>query len=211
MYFLVAVCGACRARYYRLVSQIAIDIGRQFRRRAIPAGAVFFQSLQGDPVQVSAQQACQLSWIRAPALRRGRRGRVSADSGARTRRILFVQLAQDYMERFGLPLLGIKGQQTRKKFIEHDAQRINVCPGVYIGHGGIRLLWAHISRCPHHSSGTRYQRLVFTLLRDGLGDTEVDNARHRLAIDFNNQNVGRLQIAMHDRFLMRMLHRLHKP
>ena len=39
-----------------------------------------------------------------------------------------------------------------------------------------------------------------------LGQSEVDDARHRLAIHLNHQNVCRLQIAMDDGLLVRVLH-----
>ena len=39
-----------------------------------------------------------------------------------------------------------------------------------------------------------------------LCQAEVDDAWHRLAIHFRNQDVGWFQIAVHDGFLMRMLH-----
>ena len=44
------------------------------------------------------------------------------------------------------------------------------------------------------------------LRRGRLRQPEVDDPRHRLAVHFHHQNVGRLQIAMDDRLLVRVLH-----
>ena len=44
------------------------------------------------------------------------------------------------------------------------------------------------------------------LRRDCLGEAEVDDARHRLAVYFDDQNIRRLQVAMNDGLLMSMLH-----
>src|ERR1019366_10820574 len=45
-------------------------------------------------------------------------------------------------------------------------------------------------------------------LRNGFGYAKVDYARHRVAVHFTHQNVGWLQIAMDDGFLVRMLYAL---
>ena len=52
------------------------------------------------------------------------------------------------------------------------------------------------------------QRLLGELLAGGLGHAEVDHLGHRFAVVQCDQNVGRLQIAVDDPFLMGMLHRL---
>ena len=41
--------------------------------------------------------------------------------------------------------------------------------------------------------------------RAGLRQTEVDDPRHRFAVDFHYQNVGRLKVAVNDRFLVGVL------
>ena len=204
--FLGPVNEACRPRSDRFVAQIASEIVRQFRRRAIPAGAVSLESFQGDPVQIAAQHVCQLPRVRAPFFRNGRRGRVCDESCARTRRLLFVHLPQNFMKRFALPLLCIQGQHSREQFVEHHAERIDVASGIYIGRNGIHLLRTHVSGRAHQPPGTRHQRPALRLLGDRFGQSEVDNARHRLAIHFNHQNVRGFQVAMNNCFLMRVLH-----
>src|SRR5215470_20445852 len=48
--------------------------------------------------------------------------------------------------------------------------------------------------------------LTWGAVRRRLGQAEVDDARRRLAIELDYQNVGRLQVAMHDGFLMCVLY-----
>jgi hypothetical protein len=117
-----------------------------------------------------------------------------------------MHLPQNFMKGFALPLLRIQGQHSCKQFVEHHAERIDVGSGIYIGLG-VHLLRAHISRRAHHSSRTRHQHpAALRLLEDRFGQSEVDNARHRPAIHFRHQDVGRFQVAMDNRFLMRVLH-----
>jgi hypothetical protein len=40
----------------------------------------------------------------------------------------------------------------------------------------------------------------------GFRDPKVDDARRRAAIEFHYKNIGRLQVAVNNRLLMRMLH-----
>jgi hypothetical protein len=126
---------------------------------------------------------------------------------AAARRLLFVRLSQNFMKGFALPLLRIQGQHSRKQLVEHHAERIDVGSGIYIGREGIHLLRAHISRRAHQSSRTRHHHpAALRLLQDRFGQSEVDNARYRPAIHFRHQDVGRFQVAMDNRFLMRVLH-----
>ena len=55
-------------------------------------------------------------------------------------------------------------------------------------------------------SQLREQARARDLRRGRLGQPEVDDPRHRLAVHFHHQNVCRFQIAMDDGFLVRVLH-----
>ena len=52
------------------------------------------------------------------------------------------------------------------------------------------------------------QRLVGELLAGRLGDAEVDHLRHRPAVVQRDQHVRRLEVAVDDPFLVRVLDRV---
>ena len=52
----------------------------------------------------------------------------------------------------------------------------------------------------------RVQRLVGQLVAERLGQAEIDDLGHRLAIDDFDEHVARLEVAVDDAFLMGVLH-----
>ena len=65
---------------------------------------------------------------------------------------------------------------------------------------------AHVFQRPRHLVKIHGQRLFCQLEVDGFGQTEVDHLRDRPTIVIGgDQNVGRLDIAMDQTFLMRVL------
>jgi hypothetical protein len=76
-----------------------------------------------------------------------------------------------------------------------------------------------MSRAPSACSGLMYSgvpinhpglgeyRLFGELLFGSLGQTEVDDLRYRRPIALHHQDVGRLQVAVNDAFLVRVLRR----
>jgi hypothetical protein len=70
------------------------------------------------------------------------------------------------------------------------------------------LLRAHVERRADQLAVAGRQRLRRQAAGDGLGDPEVDDLGHRHAILQRHQDVGRLDVAVDDPFLMRVLDRL---
>ena len=70
------------------------------------------------------------------------------------------------------------------------------------------LLGRHVLRRADELAGLGEQRFSVSLLADRLGDAEVDHLHARLAVLSGHQDVRRLEIAMDDRLLMRVLHRI---
>ena len=59
-----------------------------------------------------------------------------------------------------------------------------------------------------HLAEAGEQRLLGQLLADRLGDAEVDDLGHRLAVVQRDQDVGRLEVAVDDPLLVGVLDRL---
>jgi hypothetical protein len=68
------------------------------------------------------------------------------------------------------------------------------------------LLWTHVPRRAHEGSDLSKHGLGYSLGRRRFGESEIDNSRDRLAIHLRNQDVRRLEVAVDNRFLMRVLH-----
>jgi hypothetical protein len=60
----------------------------------------------------------------------------------------------------------------------------------------------------HHGAESGEEGVLGQLLPRRFGDAEVDHFGHRLAIVQRHQNIGRLDVAVDDAFLMRVLNRL---
>ena len=71
--------------------------------------------------------------------------------------------------------------------------------------GGVGLLRTHVLDRTDDAPIWVYN-VSCAPLRSGFGDPEVDNAWQGLAVDFADEDVRRLQVAMNDCLLMRMLH-----
>src|SRR5215469_8115307 len=68
------------------------------------------------------------------------------------------------------------------------------------------LLRAHVARRTEKRAHLREKRFSRNQWPCGFCQTEVDDSRHGLTIHFSHKNVGRLQIAMDDGFLVGMLY-----
>ena len=202
-----AVARACRTRHDGFIVQIPANVGGQFRRRAIAASTILLQRLHRDPVKIAAQQAHQLFGLGAARFSgRGRGIPIRANLGAGAQRFVLAQLSEQLVERPVLILFRVERRQARQQHVEHDPQRVHVGARVNVLHVGIGLLRTHVSGRPHKMSQLREQGLSGILRRGRLRQSEVDDPRHRFAVHFHHQNVCRLQIAMDDGLLMRVLH-----
>src|SRR5579871_4534554 len=117
--------------------------------------------------------------------------------------ILLAQSPQQFLQG---DLAQIERRRTGQKFVENDAQRVNIGAGIYILTRGERLLRTHIFRSPDDGAYAGEQGIGSEFLGERLGHAEVDNFGGGLAIHFRDENTGWLQVAMDNGFLMRMLH-----
>ena len=124
---------------------------------------------------------------------------------AGTRRFVFAQPPQHLVE---CQFVEIERPHSDQQLVQHHSQRVHVGARVHVRSGRAGLLGTHVGRRPQNRSRLREQGFGGQRLRNGLGYAEVDDTRHRLAVHFAHQNVGWLQIAMDDGFLVRMLYAL---
>src|SRR5580704_15926552 len=191
-----------------LVVEIALEVRGQFARRSIAARTIALDSFQGDPVQIAAQCAGEFVRERAALLRYGAAGvfvLMELDAGAR--RIILTDMANYFVKGLLAPPCGVERQLANQESVENDAEGIDVSAAVQVRDTG-SLFRTHVAGCPD-------QRAAVAGKSEGLfesrswgnrfGDAEVDDAGNRLAIDFSDENVGRLQVTMDDGLLMCVL------
>ena len=202
--FAGAICSARRACADRLVAQVPADVCGEFGGRGVTPRAVLLQGLERDGVGIAAQLPGQRRGIGAAILRRN--GGVAAQRAqlcARARRILLAQSAQHFI--IG-KLLEIQRQRAYQQLIEHDTERVDVGACVDVLARRVGLLRAHVAERADHGAHARVHGFRGELLRSRFGHAEVDNARHRLAVDFSDEDVRGLQVAVDDGLLVRVLH-----
>ena len=135
------------------------------------------------------------------------RGRHQAQSRARLWRLLLADDPLDLPVTRPAQRFGVKGCGPRQQLIQEHAQRVDVAPRVDIKAAHLSLLRAHVLRRPDELTVLGEQRLLGEPGVRRLGDPEVDDLRHRQSIVEGHHDVGWLDVAMDDAFLVRVLHR----
>jgi len=92
------------------------------------------------------------------------------------------------------------------ELVEQHAERVDVGPGIDVA-AVEDLLRAHVlGRAEQPLVGSQ-QRLLGGLAVEGLGDAEVDHARHRLTVVHGHEHVRRLDVAVDDALVVAVLDR----
>jgi hypothetical protein len=99
---------------------------------------------------------------------------------------------------------GRAGQQL----VEHHAERVDVAARVDVDLIHLRLLGRHVLERPDDQPQAREPRVLRQLRLGRLGQPEVDHLRHGLAVIAGDEHVGRLEVAVDDPLLVRVLHGL---
>ena len=126
------------------------------------------------------------------------------DALARAERVVLANPAQDLLESLLAQLLRVEGWRADDDLVEQRAERIDVGPCVDVLPAQFRLLGTHVlgraDQLPqfcHHSP-------ICRLPVDRLGHTEVDDLGHRSVALGGDQDVGRFDVTMDDRLLVRV-------
>src|SRR5271165_540267 len=111
--FLQPIGSARRPRTYRLIVEIAAQIGGEFRRSAITALSIAFECLQSNPFQIAMQLLYELLQFGAACARATHCGiPFCADSGAQARRLIFTQLSEPFFDRLAPVTIGLEWLQA---------------------------------------------------------------------------------------------------
>ena len=102
-------------------------------------------------------------------------------------------------------LAGVRRCAAGQKFIQQDAQRIDVAAGVDVELVEAGLLGTHVFERADDLAVLGEHRAFGEPLRGGLGHAEVDDFGDGLAVVLGHQHVRGLQVAVDDAFLMGVL------
>ena len=127
---------------------------------------------------------------------------------ARLRRIFLADQTKGLRQRRAAQSLPVERRASGEEHVEQRAQRIDVGPCVDVQGAELRLLGAHVLERPYEGADFRVHRAIGEPLVQRLGHAEVDHLRHRLAVLRRDQHVGRLDVAMDDPLLVRVLDRV---
>ena len=176
-----AVAQAVRVGQHRRAGQVALQILGEGVGAGVALGRVALQGLAHHGVEVAAQRGAARRWRQL--------------AGA-------AQIAlQDrfFQRRAGVARGGV-GALPAEQHTQHHPQRINIRRGA---HRRMRhLLGRGVLGCQQGLAQLGQRRLRLALVLQ-LGDAEIEQAHAALGID---QDVGRLQVAVHHQALVGMLH-----
>ena len=186
---------------------MTLEIHRQSVGRVVAAGAVFLQTLHHDPVQIALELVNQLGFVsRAPF---GRRGQFLAferrEPRAGPRRLLLADRLAHRVDALRHQLLFIKRRAARQQFVKQHAQAVDVAARVNVQSAHLRLLRTHVGRRADELMQLRIDRRVRQPAFRRLGDAEINHLGHRHAVMQRDEDVRRLDVAMDDPFLVRVL------
>ncbi len=99
----------------------------------------------------------------------------------------------------------VKRQRPGQELVEQYAERVDICAGVDVLGGHLRLLGAHVLRCPDQLALLGVDRFLRQALADRLGHAEVDLLRDGLAVLEQDQHVGGLDVTVDDALLVGVL------
>ena len=99
----------------------------------------------------------------------------------------------------------VKRRPAGEQFVKQHAQAVNVAARVNVQPAHLRLLRTHVGRRADELFVGGEKRLVGQFAFDGLGDAEINHLRHRHAVVQRHQNVRRLDVAVNDPLLVRVL------
>ena len=124
---------------------------------------------------------------------------------ARPHRILLADGAAHGVNAVRHQFLRIKGRPAREQFVEQHAQAVNVAARINVQPAHLRLFRAHVGRRANELMQLRVDRVVRQPAFGRLGDAEINHLGHRHAVMQRHQDVRRLDVAVDDALLVRVL------
>src|SRR6185369_2406993 len=169
--------------------------------------SVLLKAPHHDPVQVSFQVLKEILWAET-SVYGSRRGLWSQQPEA-SGRPGWLDIANEtpqFINGGGLEGLTLERCDAGQQLIQDHPKRIDIRARIDIDAAELRLFRTHVRRCADHLVCPREQGFFRELLSKGLGDAEIYDLRDRMKIDTNHEDVRRLQVAVNDCLLMRVLH-----
>ena len=102
-------------------------------------------------------------------------------------------------------IAGLEGPRAGEEFVQQHAKAVDVGARVDVLAGQAELLRTHVGGRADELPEAGGEGLLGQGLLDRLGNTEVDDFRGRPAILQRDEYVRRLEVAMDDAFLVRVL------
>ena len=165
----------------RLPLEIPAQIGLQFHGAGIAKGAILFQALRHDRVEVAAE---------------------SPVDGAEGLRLHLPDHAGHLMHR----LAGrIVGGTPCEQLVEHDAEGVDVGPHVDVVRGAIELLRAHVPQCAQKLADVGMHGRQCRVCVGAAGHAEVDDLGLPGGVD---EDVAGLEVTVHHALEVPVGHRL---
>ncbi len=183
------------------------NVLREAIRRVVPTGAVLLQRLHHDPVEIPPQQSLQLGRFDVAVGRDVRQCVGGAEPRARSGRIDLAHHPQYLLDRPPLELLRIDRRRPGQQFVQDHAQGVDISAGVDVQRRWVGLFRRHVGRRADDRPGIG-EALVGQPLFRRLGHSEIDHFWRRSAVDLGHQHVARLEVAVNDPLLVRVLHRM---
>ena len=191
----------------RFVVEVPLQVGSQTAGSLVTARPVLFQALHHDPVQIAFELVEQLRGVGGSALGRGREFLALQRRQARARadRLLLPNRLAHRVDARRHQLFRIKGSAARQQFVEQHPQAVDVAARVDVQTGHDRLFGAHVSGGADERFKLREEGLVRQPPFGGLRNSKINHLRHGHAVVDGHEDVRRLDVAVDDPFLVRVL------
>ena len=190
------------------LSKMPLDVHGQAVGRLVAARAVLLQALHHDPIEVAAQagesassgSACRCCAMVVSSASSIVLKRVEGRSGSFSRIVRRIS-SRPACKQF----LRVEGRLAGEQFVEQHAQRVDVAARIDVQAAHLRLLRAHVGGVPMNCSNAVKSVLSVSRCSVRFGDAEIDDLRHGHAVVQGHQDVRRLDVAVDDALLMRVL------
>ena len=187
--------------------RVPLQVVGQADSRGVPPFPLLGQRLHHDPVQLAPHQPRQPRRLDVPVGGQARRCLRCADPARRRRRLDLADDTQHFIKGRSLDRLAGNRRRAGQELVEDHAQGVDVGPGVDVQRVKGGLLRRHVPRRTRDAAERGKETVIGQPhAAGGLGQPEVDHLGDRLVIVGLDQNVRRLQIAMDDPLLVRVLH-----
>jgi hypothetical protein len=125
--------------------------------------------------------------------------------GRGPRRLLFADHPPHRIQAGRQECLCLEGRLAREQLVEQHAQAVDVAARINVQARHLRLLRRHVGRRADELVQLRIDRVVGESSFRRLGDTEVNDLGHGLAVVHRHEDVRGLDVAVDDALLVRVL------